>query len=162
MKKVVDYFEVEYYDYVGEHSNLSANSYFDVAYRVAKYFKRHEKKCLGKEIGYIGISSNTDTFAILFITEEYLYNVIRADYFKDENSYNKFLEAGKKYLKTRKNVISTYSELKTFEVVYLYDGIQNTYFFKSISKKECRKSFKEEKEKVKIISIKEINEYKRY
>jgi hypothetical protein len=104
------WFEVEYYAKIGEHGNYGQYKTFDAAYRDAMNFYNDQKKKrqLGGGIWYIGITSDSDKFAIIYVCEDYLKQRLSANDFKDQNAYKTFMMAAKKYLETGQPQIGMY------------------------------------------------------
>ncbi len=111
------WFEVEYYAKIGEHGNYGQYKTFDAAYRDAMNFYNDQKKKrqLGGGIWYIGITSDSDKFAIIYVSEDYLKQRLSANDFKDQNAYKTFMMAAKKYLETGQPQVGMYSGSNTNE-----------------------------------------------
>jgi hypothetical protein len=105
-----DYYAVEYYEFVGQHGELDSYNSLAKAIKNAEKFKKEQdaEGYLGEEIMYIGVSGDTDEFAIIYMTDYYLNQVISPDMFSSPTGFKKFRDAGLTYLKTKKTQVDTF------------------------------------------------------
>lgn len=107
---VDDYYEIEYYLRVGEHGHVKSYKTFDTAYKEGLKFletEREEGNLNDDDVLYIGIHSNTNKFAILYISKEYL-KILNKSAFLDVDGYDKFVETANKYLEEKKPQIAEF------------------------------------------------------
>lgn len=106
---ISDYHSVEYYALVGEHGDVGSYSNFKQAIKKAEVLKKEELKrdTLGSDTAYIGVSGNTDDFAIIYIDQPYFKRISSND-FSDSKSYNNWLKIAKKAFKSEKTEIGKY------------------------------------------------------
>jgi len=112
---MADYFEVEYYLTVGQHGHVDSYPKFETAYKEALKFKAREEKegnLKDGEVEYIGINSNTNKFAVLFVTKTYIKNT-DVNHFSDEMAYNKWIEVANKCLETGEPQIGDFGDNQT-------------------------------------------------
>lgn len=105
------YYEVDYYARVGEHGSIGNWPDMNTAYKKAIDLYKREKKAnqLGEDTWYIGVSGNSDDFAIIYVDAQYLKNRISAQDFGDATAYKNWLKVAKQVLKSGKPAKGTYS-----------------------------------------------------
>lgn len=108
IKLFEQYIENDYYDVVYAssegHDSIKVLNDFEEAIKLAIRFKISQKD---EDIDYIGIESNTDDFAIIFITQKYIDSIDIND-FSDEIIFNQFKKAAQECLDTNQVVKSKY------------------------------------------------------
>lgn len=104
---IAEYHEAEYYDKMGGHSGIGNWPDFKTAYNKAMELYKREKKNDFEDIGYIGVSGNSDQFAIMYVDEDYLNLTTNAS-FQDPKAYKNWMKAATKVLKSKKPATGTY------------------------------------------------------
>ena len=105
---------VEYCSTYG-HGSLSQKSNFHTAYRLSissyrKWTMEEDKEESNDKIIYVGVqSSDSDRFAIIYISQIYYDNMVIQD-FNTEQNYNIWMEVAKKCLDTSKPQQGYYSD----------------------------------------------------
>ena len=104
-----DYYEVEYHDIQGGHGSVGNYPKFNTALKKAVELYKREKKEgeLGETTNYIGVSSNTDKFDVVYVDNSY-FKRISGGNFGSSSDYKYWLKVAKKSLSTQKPQIGEY------------------------------------------------------
>jgi hypothetical protein len=101
MKQKKDiWYAVEYYLYVGQHGEIQSFDNFNDAYKEAlKFKKREEKYITDGDYGYIGVNTNGDKFAVIYVDNNYISDT-EEFHFESKENYDIWIETAKKCLET--------------------------------------------------------------
>lgn len=102
-----DYYSVEYYAAVGEHGEVESGSDFKTMVKKAEAFLKREKKELGKDTLYIGVSGSGDDYAILYVHPDYL-KVNGEQSFNSKEAYENWMKSAKECMSSKKTIIGKY------------------------------------------------------
>ena len=106
---IPDYHQVEYYAEFGEHGDMGDYPNFNTAYKKAvDLYNKEKKQNKLDKLWYIGVSGNTDDFAVVYVTQDYLNKVVGRYSFSDTKAYNNFVKVAKQVLKTGKPIKGKY------------------------------------------------------
>lgn len=104
------WFDVVYYATVGQHGSIGNYPTFDTAIAEAiKFYKREKKEGTLKELECIDINSNTNDFAIIYMTQSYI-NSTEPIHFKEKQDYSRYINLATKVLETGKPMKGKFSE----------------------------------------------------
>lgn len=118
INEIDDYYSIGYYAPLGQHGEIGSYPNFDQAYKKAIAFYNRERKAGNvnntkgapehkDELWMIDVSGNTDEFAIIYMTKQYI-DMVWLDNFRDRKAYESWKKVAKKVEQTGKPMKGRY------------------------------------------------------